>query len=56
MYIVKLSIIKTWGLHILNGASILRINYSFGEEKKCWVERGGGGLEKGESGGTAASL
>lgn len=37
MYIVKLSIIKSW--HIMNGASILCINYSFGEEKKWgWKE------------------
>lgn len=54
MYIVKLSIIKSW--HITNGASILCINYSFGEEKKWGVERGGGRLERGESGGTEAAL
>lgn len=53
---VKLSIIKRCGLHTLNGASILQINYLFGDEKKCRVERGGGKLEKGKSGGTDAAL
>lgn len=53
---VKISIIKRCGLHILNRASISQINYLFAEEKKCEVERGGGKLEKGESGGTDATL
>lgn len=38
------------------GASISQINYLFGEEKKCEVVRGGGKLEKGESGGMDATL